>query len=141
MTRSGKWQIALPWPPSKLSPNARTHWAQKAKSAKEYRRMCWSIARKAALTESWNLGDAWARVDSGEAVHLFMDFYPPDRRARDDDNIISAFKSGRDGIADALGVDDARFRIHPMVRTGEVVKRGQVLVTITIGPQPNMSGP
>lgn len=44
-----------------------------------------------------------------------MTFYPPDRRYRDDDNMISAFKHGRDGVALALGVDDRRFRIHPEV--------------------------
>lgn len=29
--------------------------------------------------------------------------------------MIAAFKHGRDGVAQALGVDDSRFRIHPEV--------------------------
>ncbi len=29
--------------------------------------------------------------------------------------MIAAFKSGRDGLADALGVDDKLFRMHPEV--------------------------
>ena len=38
-----------------------------------------------------------------------------DRRARDDDNIIASFKAGRDGMAQALGIDDKRFICHPFV--------------------------
>ena len=57
-------------------------------------------------------------------LHLWIDFYPPDRRARDDDNMIASFKSGRDGIADALGIDDKRFICHPFVsdQIGGMVK-------------------
>jgi crossover junction endodeoxyribonuclease RusA len=49
---------------------------------------------------------------------LWLDFYPPDRRARDDDNIIAAFKAGRDGMAEALGINDRRFRVFPFVVDG-----------------------
>ena len=31
-------QINLPWPPRELSPNARVHWAKKAKAAKAYKK-------------------------------------------------------------------------------------------------------
>ena len=34
-------------------------------------------------------------------------FQVPDARKRDDDNLIAAFKSGRDAIANHVGVDDA----------------------------------
>ena len=39
-----------------------------------------------------------------EALPLYLTFYPPDKRKRDDDNMISSFKAGRDGIAQALGL-------------------------------------
>ncbi len=45
-----------------------------------------------------------------DKVHIKYDFYPPDRRKRDDDNLIRCMKPYRDGIADALGVDDHCFR-------------------------------
>jgi crossover junction endodeoxyribonuclease RusA len=43
-------------------------------------------------------------------IALLVTFYPPDARRRDDDNMIGAFKAHRDGIADAMGVDDHRFK-------------------------------
>ncbi len=114
--------VELPFPPSGLSPNARLHWAKKAKAAKAYRTECHLITLESGLR-----GVDW----SGD-IHVWIDFFPPDRRRRDDDNMIAAFKAGRDGIADALGVDDNRFRIHPFVQreTG-----GKVRVRLTPGPE------
>lgn len=40
-------------------------------------------------------------------VQIRVTFYPATNRRRDEDNVIGAFKSYRDGIADALGIDDA----------------------------------
>lgn len=42
-------------------------------------------------------------------VLFMLVFSPPDKRHRDDDNLIAMFKSGRDGIADAIGIDDVHF--------------------------------
>ena len=36
-------------------------------------------------------------------------FYPPDKRHRDADNMVAAIKSGLDGLADALMVNDRLF--------------------------------
>lgn len=113
-------EITLPWPPSTLSPNSRTHWRFKAKAAKKYRQECGWIARAAGLI-----------APAEGKLHLWLDFYPPDRRHRDDDNLIASFKSGRDGIADALGVNDSRFVCHPMIK--EQIG-GMVKVRITGGP-------
>lgn len=115
-------EITLPWPPQALSPNARSHWAAKAKAAKAYREACGWIVKASELV-------TLALPDG--PLHLFIDFYPPDRRARDDDNMIAAFKSGRDGIADALGVDDKVFICHPFV-SDQI--GGMVKVRITGGP-------
>lgn len=112
----------LPWPPRVLSPNARTHWAAKSKAAKAYRNACRVLAHEAGLR-----GVEWEGT-----VHLWITFLAPDRRHRDDDNPIAAFKSGRDGLADALGIDDKRFRIHPWL-SDEVVKGGAVRICLTAG--------
>lgn len=40
-----------------------------------------------------------------------LTFLPPDRRRRDLDNLIASMKSGLDVLADALGVDDNRFKL------------------------------
>jgi hypothetical protein len=42
--------------------------------------------------------------------------------------MIGAFKAGRDGVAEALGCDDYKFR--PAYQFGEPVKGGKVVVEI-----------
>ncbi|MDO6587352.1 hypothetical protein Q4543_17710 [Salipiger sp. 1_MG-2023] len=91
--------IKLPWPPAALNPNKRKHWAALAAAKAAYRRECWAEAC------AWGVNRFKVKQ---LGVHL--EFYPPDRRKRDDDNMIAAFKAGRDGLADAVGVDDAEWR-------------------------------
>jgi crossover junction endodeoxyribonuclease RusA len=114
-------EIVLPWPPKELNPNKRHHWRIVRPIAKSYREACAVLTKQSGFSVDWE-GD----------VHVWIDFYPPDRRARDDDNMISAFKAGRDGIADALGINDRRFRIHPYVKN-EI--GGMVKVRFTRGPE------
>jgi len=95
-----KLTIKLPWPPKECSPNARGHWSKRAKAAKAYRNEC-AYEALAWGAHKLNLPDG--------PIGLELAFYPPDRRKRDDDNIIASFKAGRDGLADALGIDDNRF--------------------------------
>lgn len=114
-------EITLPWPPAILNPNKRVHWSVKAKAAKAYRKACYALCLEAGLRSIPWEGD----------IHLWADFYPPDRRHRDDDNAFSSFKNGRDGMADALGVNDRRFRIHPYMKE-EI--GGMVKIRITPGP-------
>ena len=98
-------EVILPWPPKALSPNARSHWSKKAPIAKAYKQACWALTKEAGIT-----------VPDSPKLALWLDFYPPDRRARDDDNMIASFKHGRDGVALALGIDDKRFRTFPYVQ-------------------------
>ena len=114
-------EVTLPWPPKELSPNARLHWTKTAPIKKAYRLDCFLLAKQAKLRADWE-GD----------IVLWLDFYPPNRRHRDDDNLVAAFKAGRDGLADALGVDDKRFRVLPFVRD-EI--GGMVKVRLTPGPE------
>lgn len=111
----------LPWPPRELSPNARKHHQAVVKIKKAYRYECCTIARQQE-----------PKVKDGK-LHLFITFFPPDRRRRDDDNCIASFKSGRDGLADALGIDDSLFVVHSFL-SDRVVKGGQVRVRITEPP-------
>lgn len=121
-------QVMLPWPPSILSPNARPHWSAKSRAAKQYRNACYLLAHEAGMR-----GVEWEGT-----IHLWITYLPPDRRHRDDDNLIAAFKSGRDGLADAMGVDDKRFRIHPYVSTSEYVKGGAVRIVLTPGAEAHL---
>ena len=112
--------VTFPFPPSGLSPNARLHWAKKSKLTKAYRNQCHLLALEAGLRG----------IDWDGKVHLWLDFYPPDKRQRDDDNMFHAFKAARDGLADALGIDDKRFVSHPY-NTEQI--GGMVKVRITRG--------
>lgn len=112
--------IELPWPPKELTPNGkrRKHWRVYQPIAKRYRADC------AILTKAARIGIAAGDVP----IAMSITFYPPDRRHRDDDGMIGAFKAGRDGIADALGIDDRHFR--PSYHIAEPTKGGKVVITI-----------
>lgn len=90
--------LRLIWPPAVLHPNARPHWAARARAAKQYRMYAKAVARTAGIQA----------FDGDVAVRL--NFFPPDKRKRDRDGLQSSMKNALDGIADALGVDDSRFR-------------------------------
>lgn len=98
-------ELTLPWPPRALSPNARVHWAAKSKVTKAYKHACWALCKESGMV-----------APDSPKIAIWIDLYPPDRRNRDDDNMIAAFKAGRDGIALALGIDDKRFRCYPFVK-------------------------
>ncbi|WP_341519847.1 hypothetical protein AABC73_14950 [Pseudomonas sp. G.S.17] len=68
------------------------------------------------------------KAPTGELI-LSLEFMPPDFRRRDDDNLVAAFKSGRDGVAEALGIDDSRFATLIKL-SKETIKGGAVRVRI-----------
>lgn len=110
--------IELPWPPRELSPNARVHWTKKSKLAKQYRSECYHLTKMLGLT-----------APDGDILFC-IEFIPPSKRRYDDDNCLGAFKAGRDGIADALGIDDNRF-ITQLRVSRESVPNGKVQVRIS----------
>jgi len=112
-------RIIIPYPPAKLSPNVRQHWAAKAKLVKAYRFRCgW----EAKATQG-------GPFDPDATLPVRITFHPPDKRRRDRDNMIAAFKGGQDGIADAIGVDDSKW--EPTYAVGEPCKpSGKVIVEI-----------
>jgi crossover junction endodeoxyribonuclease RusA len=96
-------QVTLPFPPKELNPNQRNHWSVLARAKKRYRELCWVLALKAGLTPE--------AVKGWEAADVHLNFYPPDRRGRDGDNMLAAMKAGIDGLADAVGMDDKHFKV------------------------------
>lgn len=119
--------IVLPWPDKRLSPNARLHWRAKVgpKQAAKIKAGWLTVAAKGY----YNVKEALGATDG--PIPVQMRFYPPDRRHRDDDNMIGSMKQARDAIAEALGVDDRRFRPHYFFETPE--RPGRVEVEIN-GP-------
>lgn len=95
--------VDLPWPSRDLHPNARVHWARRAKAAKAARRdAVW--AAKAA---------GFGRMEA-DTLSVTVTFSPPNNRAHDVDGLLSNVKSYLDGIADVIGVDDRNWSIVPM---------------------------
>jgi crossover junction endodeoxyribonuclease RusA len=98
--------FTLPWPNAKLNPNRSkgVHWAATSNLRKAARTGAWQLARVAASKSTWFDG-----VERTGAIPLTVTFIQPDRRARDRDNLLAALKPSLDGVADALGVNDAQF--------------------------------
>lgn len=113
-----KFAINLPWPDKTLSPNARVHWAIKARAAKN--------ARKNAY---------WAGMSEGlhkiktNAVSITRVYSPPNRQRRDKDNLDASMKAYLDGLSDALGIDDYHFDLEKSA-ISEPVKNGNVCFII-----------
>ena len=109
--------VTLPWPPAVLSPNSRAHWGRKAKAAAKARGdariLCQAVGIRAL---------PWS------AMAVSITFYPPDRRRRDADNMLSSSKAVLDGLADATGVDDSRWSIS--IKRGAPRRGGAVAVEI-----------
>lgn len=108
--------ITLPWPPASLSGHAKGHWRSKSTPTAKHRE--WArLATLAAGVTAPATGD----------IRICMYFVPPDRRG-DRTNFPIRLKPYFDGIADALGVNDARFL--PSYEFGEPDPPGRVLVTL-----------
>lgn len=116
---SSERTVVFAWPYRELSPNFRGHWSVVARAKRAYRTECWALVRQAKL----------APIDWDGPIYLQLTFVPPVRRRRDDDNLIASFKAGRDGLADALKVDDSRFRIFPPVISTET--GGRIIARIS----------
>ena len=111
--------FTLPWPPSSLNPNTRKHWASHAAAKKGYRTSC-----------AWHAVSQGAKKLPPGRITVSLRFVPPDRRRRDLDNLIASMKSGLDGLADALGVDDNNFRLVAELVTDGTIG-GMVKVEVT----------
>ena len=98
------YSLVMPWPALKpLSPNWRGHWSVKAKAKKAYRSAC-------ALTAQ----SQGARSIKAAALRVEVEFFQPDGRHRDRDNMLASFKAGIDGLADVFKIDDYRWDLRPM---------------------------
>jgi crossover junction endodeoxyribonuclease RusA len=105
--------IELPFPPPKLSPNSRCHWAQKARVAKQYKFQCYALLSQ-------------FRSDLAGQTAFDLRFLPPDERRRDLDNMVASAKQLLDALSAVCGVDDSQFKLT--IAKGEPRKGGAVIV-------------
>lgn len=114
--------IYLPWPDWGLSPNKTkgSHWAP----VNDLR----SIARIAGQDAARDWHNVIGRGATVTAVILWE---PPDNRWRDDDNLIGALKSYRDGVADAIGFNDRQIMNSVMLRQ-PAIPQGKVTLELWV---------
>jgi len=113
-------EFYLPWPYRELSPNARVHWAKRARFAE--------LAKNEGYLRAYPL-KMHARRDARFAVTLT--FHPKDKRRYDLDNLIASMKAACDGICLGLGIDDAQFASVTGV-WGERRKPAEVVVKLEV---------
>lgn len=92
--------VTLSWPDKILLPNQRSHWAPKARAAK-----------KARMDAAWATRVAGFLPVKADALRITCVFFPPDKRHRDVDGMLSSLKPALDGISDAIGIDDSKWQI------------------------------
>jgi hypothetical protein len=98
--------------------------------------MALARVKRAARHDAWLTAIAATTPAQREAfkragkVDVSITFTPPNRSI-DDDNAIAQFKAARDGIADALGVDDGWWRVSYAMNGSGRLKAG-VLVRVSV---------
>ena len=127
--------VTLSLPPKALTPNARSHWAAKAKAVQAYRGEAFLMAGRAVAGVDKG-GHWWALV--GTEIMVRSTFWFRVNRRRDRDNAQASLKSALDGIAEALGVDDSRFVIAPATL---LVDATGPRVEVVLHPTPTLPDP
>jgi crossover junction endodeoxyribonuclease RusA len=113
-----EYLVRLPWPSSALASNARGHWAIKAKAAKDARKTAWALSLEQGVNRP--MPDA----------EIVLSYYPPNNRRRDAQNMPHSLKAYIDGISDAMGCDDHKFRVKYPSEFDKVTKGGAILAHI-----------
>lgn len=103
MTR--RTTIRLPWPHKDLHSNSRAHHMAKHRATAKARSDAHTMAKDAGV-------GCWPDAT------ILVEYYPPTRRG-DPQNVPTALKAYIDGIADAMGCDDRKFKVdYPTVFAG-----------------------
>lgn len=120
--RAVKLTVKLIWPPSSLSGHAKgKYWWSRSKPTNQHR--AWG-----AQATLHALAGHKPVIPPGD-IPIRVIFIPPDRRG-DRMNYPNRVKAGIDGIAEALGVNDKRFK--PSYEFREPEPPGCVLVEVTL---------
>jgi hypothetical protein len=109
-------KLELPFPPASLSGHAKGHWRDKSGPTAKHRELA-RLAAKAARFMPPATGD----------IPLHIHFVPPDKRG-DRTNFWVRCKPYIDGIAEAIGINDARFL--PSMSFGDPEKPGRIEVRV-----------
>jgi hypothetical protein len=119
-------RLILPMPHRLLSPNARTHWAAKARAVKAGRELACLVATRC-------LKEAGIKPPRWEAAFYSVSFFTETARNQDDDNLLGRLKATRDGFADAgIVEDDYAFKLagYPACKVAKDAKNPRVEIVI-----------
>ena len=94
--------VTLPWPNKRLSANwvKSVHWAKRAE-----------MTHKARIAAAWETKAQGVKRMKADSLNVTITLHPPDARNRDFPNWQYACKAMIDGIADAAGIDDGKWKI------------------------------
>lgn len=112
-------KFIVPFPPSILRPNDRSHWAKKNPEKNAYKAQCQIIASQ------------YVEKIGKQNLPIKLIFCPPNQRW-DIDAMLSAMKPGIDGIAIALNINDKQFRPMWLDVVGTSKDNPHVIVEIKI---------
>jgi crossover junction endodeoxyribonuclease RusA len=110
-------------PPAPLNPNARPHWAAKARAVKNYRNTAW-LAAAAALGPG-RPAPRWTRA------RVVIVWYTKTDRHPDRDNALASLKAAFDGLTDAGIITDDKELFHEPIEFRVDAKRPRVEITVT----------
>ena len=118
--RAARVDVALPWPDKRLSPNSRTNRWELAEAKREAKKTSTDLVKERYYDPP----------DFGNSFLLLVRyFHPPDRRMRDEDNIVASLKAYQDGACSAFGIDDSRIQATVNVFC-EPVPGGRISLTL-----------
>lgn len=98
------WTLDLPLAGAPLSLNDRAHWSARSRGAKTIREAVGWLCRE-------------QRIPALASADVTLRVFPPDRRRRDEDNLVATLKPCLDGIVDAgVLTDDTPAYVSSRVR-------------------------
>ena len=126
--------VVLPYTPYAV-PDRGNRRLNMTPNGRQRRRFPDTQARVQMRADAFNLtrvalqsGDSGAFVSESELVFSVVCRTTSTRR-RDDDNLVAGLKWARDGIAQALGVDDSVFRVSTPVFEQAAVEETQIVIS------------
>lgn len=121
--------ITMPLPYPRLTPNLRLGWRERARLTREQREMAHWWARQSAVLAEHRRTGAGPFFPTGRVRLDVTMCLAPGFRQLDDDNAWASLKAIRDGLADALELDDKYFTQGRLAYALE--QTGTVTITLT----------
>lgn len=115
--------IEFPHPPAALSPNGdRAHWGTVALARKKCREEAAYITTEHMLLHAPPIGKEW------KTYHICWNYWGT--VMPDDDNVVARIKSYKDGICDALGINDRSIHLGSVTFVHNKATKKKLWITL-----------